>query len=234
VHSGRAFGVVLVIAVIAGGCASGNRHTLAGRFVRQGTPSVDLGGPRPVSLRAADRSALLNVSRAPRPVSSSMASLESNDPQLRSSLARLLAAPTPEHHLDVAESYIRNGVFDRAYDYLNRSLTINGAEPLVLDALARLWRDWGQPGEGLGHAHRAIYLAPRSPMAHNTLGTLLYRLGRRADARNSFTHALELDPSAWYAMANLCYVNMAAGDTKTAIAQCHQATNLRKQSAATK
>jgi Flp pilus assembly protein TadD len=228
VSAGCRLAIVFAASVIAGACASANRATLAGRFVRQGTPSVDVGGPRPVSLRTADRNALLRAARTPRPVTSSMASLESNDPQLRSALAQLLGAPTPQHHLDVADAYMRNGVFDRAYDYLNRSLTVNGPEPMVLDALARLWRDWGQPGEGLGHAHRALYLVPKSPIAHNTLGTLLYRVGRRDEARASFSRALELDPSAWYAMANLCYVNMAAGDTKTAIAQCRQATVLRK------
>jgi hypothetical protein len=32
-------------------------------------------------------------------------------------------------------------------------------------------------------------------------------------------------------MPNLCYVNMTAGETKTAIAQCHQAAALRKAGA---
>lgn len=228
-NAGRALAVVVAMAAFAGGCASGNRHTLAGRFVRAGTPAVDLGGPRPAPSRAVDRSALLQAARTPRPARTAMPSLESHDPSLRSALAKLLVAPTHPHHLAVAEQYLRSGVYDRAHDYLERSLRLNGPDPVMLDALARLWRDWGHPGEGLSHAHRAIYLAPRSPIAHNTLGTLLYHLGARGEARASFTRALDLDPSAWYALANLCYMNLAAGDTKTAIAQCGQAKALRKQ-----
>lgn len=228
-NAGRALALAVAIAAFAGGCASGNRHTLTARFVRAGTPAVDLGGARPTPLRPVDRSALLHAARSARPARAALPSLESHDPALRSALAKLLAAPTHQHHLAVAEHYLRSGVYDRAHDYLEQSLRFNGPDPVMLEALARLWRDWGQPGEGLSHAHRAIYLAPRSPSAHNTLGTLLYHLGSRADARESFTRALALDPSAWYALANLCYMNMAAGDTKTAIAQCRQAKALRKQ-----
>ena len=100
--------------------------------------------------------------------------------------------------------------------------------PSIYDALARLWRDWGQPGEGLAACASGGVLEPRSAAAHNTLGTVLYRLGRRGDARASFTRALQLDATAWYALANLCHVNMAAGDTLAAIDQCRKAAALRK------
>jgi Flp pilus assembly protein TadD len=78
-----------------------------------------------------------------------------------------------------------------------------------------------------------VFLAPNSPVAHNTLGTVLYRLRRTADARASFTRALELDPKAWYALANLCHLSMAAGDTRTAIGQCQRAEVLRKAARST-
>ena len=227
-HAGRRLGFVLAVTVIAGACASAD-PSLSSRFIRQGTPSVDLGGPRQVSTRAADRTALLLRDRLAHPPPAALASLEGSDPALKQALAGLAAStPSSEQYLAVAASYVRRGVLDRAHDYLTRSLAINGPNVAVYDALARLWRDWGQPGEGLPHAYRAVYLDPRSPVAHNTLGTLLYRLGRPVDARASFTRALELDRTAWYALANLCHVDMAAGDTRAAIDECQRATALRK------
>ena len=228
VDAARRIGVVIVVAMTAGACASADRMTLSNRFVRQGTPAVDLGGPRPASLRPGDRHGAARTARVTHLPAAAANSLESSDPLIRQALAKLVTAPTSEHYLDVADAYLRRRVFDRAHDFLMRSLQANGPNAAVYDSLARLWRDWGQPGEGLAHAHRGVYLAPRSPVGHNTLGTVLYRMGRTADARASFSRAVELDPAAWYALANLCHLNMAAGDTRTAIGQCRKATALRK------
>ena len=228
VLAARTAGLALLAASLTGACASGAGPSLAARFVRQGTPAVDLGGPRPASIRPADRNALVHAAREMRAPIVVTGSLESSDPKLQGALAQLLAAPTTDHHLEVADAYLAQGVRDRAHDYLMRSLATNGPNAAVYDALARLWRDWGQPGEGLGHAHRAVFLAPQSAVAHNTLGTVLYRLGRAADARDSFSHALELDATAWYALANLCHLNMTSGNTRAAIAQCRKAAALRR------
>ena len=80
----------------------------------------------------------------------------------------------------------------------------------------------------------AVRTGPQSAAAHNTLGTVLYRLGRASEAKASFTRALQVDATAWYALANLCHVNMNAGDTKTAIDQCHKSAALRKHAGSTK
>jgi len=228
-HAGRSLGCLLAVTAIAGACASADR-TMSSRFIRPGTPSVDLGGPRQMSMRPADRAALLLRERLAHPPPAALDSLEASDPLLKQALAGLSTATTPssEQYLAVAASYVRRGVLDRAHDYLTRSLVRNGPNVAVYDALARLWRDWGQPGEGLPHAYRAVYLEPRSAGAHNTLGTLLYRLGRPADARVNFARALELDATAWYALANICHVDMAAGATRAAIDECRAAAALRK------
>ena len=181
-----------------------------------------------MSMRPVNHNAILKEARANHVSTPAPPMLEASNPDVREALARLHQAPTTAHYVDVADAYVRAGVLDRAHDHLMRSLAVNGPDAAVYDSLARLWRDWGQPAEGLGHAHRSVYLAPRSAVAHNTLGTLLYRLRRTADARASFTRALELDPKAWYALANLCHLNMAAGDTTTAIKQCRQAAALKK------
>lgn len=228
----RTVGLALLAASLTGACASSAQTGLAARFVRQGTPAVDLGGPRPAPMRPIDRQALLSASRETRVPAVVTGSLESSDRTLLHALVRLASAPTTQNYLDVADAYVRQGVIDRAHDYLTRSLAINGPHPDVYDALARLWRDWGQPGEGLGHAHRAVFLAPQSAAAHNTLGTVLYRLGQFAQAEASFTQALTVDPKAWYAMANLCHLNMKTGGTLIAIAQCQKAAALRNSAGA--
>ena len=226
-NAGRKLGFVLAVAVMAGACASATPAS-SSRFIRQGTPAMDLGGPRHVSMRPADRAALLRKEALAKPPAVVLDSLEARDPGIKQALAQLAAAPTSEHYVEVAAAYISRGVRDRAYDYLTRSLAINGPNAAVYDALARLWRDWDQPGEGLPHAYRALYLEPKSPVVHNTLGTLLYRLGKRADARASFSRAVQLDATAWYAFANLCHADMAAGNTLAAIDNCRKAAALRK------
>jgi Tfp pilus assembly protein PilF len=226
---GRLFGLALLAASMSVAACASTDQTLSGRFVRQGKPGIDVGGPKLPKGRSIDRRALLSASQAARPPAPVIKSLESTDARLRDSLARLSGAPTAAHYLDAANQYLRHGVFDRADDYLNRSLAANGPDASIYDARARLWRDWGQPGEALGDAHRAVFMAPRSAAVHNTLGTVLYRLGRGSDAKASFTRALQVDATAWYALANLCYVNMNAGDTLTAINQCHKAVALRKR-----
>ena len=220
----RLFVVVMAVAW-TGACASGGQ-TLADRFVIQGTPAVDMGGPRPVSSRVARKKNPLAGTAVNTVASRStglMSSVESTNPALRDALFGLLLAPTPAHHLQVARAYRAIGIFDTAYDYLAKSLALNGPDAEVHDAVARLWRDWGNPGAGLSHAYQAVSLAPTWPVAQNTLGTLLFKLGHRADARTRFETAVRLDPTAAYALDNLCTVHMAEGRTREAITVCRQA-----------
>jgi Flp pilus assembly protein TadD len=193
---------------------------------------VDLGGPRPRDSRAAKSANALenrSVTRVPSRSSGSMSAVESANPELRDAMLRLTLAPTAAHHLQVARAYRRIGIFDTAYDYHERSHAQNGPDPAVHDALARLWRDWGQPGLGLTHAYKAIHLAPEWAVGQNTLGTLLYRLGHRADARLRFQAAVRIDPGAAYALENLCTVYMAEGRTREAISACRQAEAARRR-----
>ena len=78
--------------------------------------------------------------------------------------------------------------------------------------MARLWRDAGFPQLGLADAHRAVYFAPASPEARNTLGTILQALGHRQLARQEYERALKMNPKASYALNNLCYVSLLDGN----------------------
>lgn len=155
-------------------------------------------------------------------------SLESSSPRLTRALTALAVATTTDNHLAVAQAYLSEGVWDRAYDYLAAGLKRDQRSAALHDATARLWRDWDQPERALTAAHTAVYLAPRSAEARNTLGTVLWALGQRSEAGKAFVAAVDLAPDAWYAWQNLCQVELAAGDTRAATMHCQRATQLRK------
>ena len=81
-------------------------------------------------------------------------------------------------------------VYDKAHDYLR---TRPEARPEGRHDARRAWRGRGaMPGSrisAMGDAHRAIYYAPKSAAARNTLGTLFQALGRRAEARTQYERA---------------------------------------------
>lgn len=219
----------LMIVSLGAGCASGQRSVLASRFIREGTPSVDLGGPRPSATASARPAPLAGAvpSTDLSRVSPSASFVESGDPKLRQALAFLITSPNAERHVAVALEYKRLGIVDKAFHYLTRSLEKNGPDARVYETLARMWRDSKAPELGLADAYRAVYYAPKSAAARNTLGTLLYELRRPTEAAAQFRAAAALEPNAWYAFANLCHVDLAAGRTKDAIAACGRAEKLR-------
>ena len=94
---------------------------------------------------------------------------------------------------------------------------------MSLDGLARIWRDWGYPRLGLSDAVRAITCAPDSAVLSNTLGTLLLKMGRLADARLAFEQALSHDSRAAYALNNLCYTSLLQADAVHAVDTCRAA-----------
>jgi Flp pilus assembly protein TadD len=154
---------------------------------------------------------------------SSALTLESQDPALARALLLFEAAPSAARHRDVADAYIRLGVSDQAHEHLSAAARLQPHDAGTWDRMARIWRDWGLPHLGLSDAHRAVYYAPASPAAHNTLGTILHALGRRNEARVEFERALQLDPTAAYALNNLCYTWTLEGQVRAAVAACQRA-----------
>ena len=231
--------VALVVAlgcasISLGACAS-TSPGLTSHFVRPGQPSVDLGGPplakaKKPSTDADD--ARLPAIREVRRSSGTASSVETVDIPLRAALSAAALTPSIATYLEVAEQYRRLGIFDRAFDQLQLSARLQPNNAAVNDAVARTWRDAGMPGIGLAHAYQATYAAPRSSTARHTLGTLLYALGKRADAERAFREAVALDPSAWYAWQNLCHLAMVGGRTQEAIDLCHHAADVRERAKA--
>jgi Flp pilus assembly protein TadD len=158
-----------------------------------------------------------------RPARSSALTLEAQDPLLAKALLLLEAAPSAARHRDVADAYLRLGVSDQAHEHLSAAVKLEPHDAGSWDRIARIWRDWGLPHLGLSDAHRAVYYASASPVAHNTLGTILHALGRREEARTQFERALQLDPTAAYALNNLCYTWTLEGQVRAAVAACQRA-----------
>jgi Flp pilus assembly protein TadD len=133
--------------------------------------------------------------------------LEERDAVLIAARARLQASQTPEAFVEVADVY---------------RTRLAGA----YEGLARVWRDWGLAHLGLSDAYRAVYFAPDSATARNTLGTLLQALGHRSDARQAYEAALSRDAQAAYASNNLCYLSFVEGKSSQAISECQTALRL--------
>jgi tetratricopeptide (TPR) repeat protein len=144
------------------------------------------------------------VTTVPKHVTSGgIGTAEARDPRLRDSLARLRREPSGAAHREVAAAYRALEITDRAFDHLRSAVALDQRDAAAHDQLARMWRDWGLPQLGMADARAAVKHAPRSPVAHNTLGTLLEAMGRFGQARQAYQRALALDPDAAYAVANL-------------------------------
>jgi tetratricopeptide (TPR) repeat protein len=209
--------------MVLGGCATG-QNSLAARFVKQGEPAVDLGGP-PVSGSERPRpSAAAAPARAPEPpVASAGPTVEGSDPRLRSALLLEAVSPSPANHVGVAREYVRVGIRDAAFEHASQALDVDPRYGPAHELIARIWRDWGLPAEGVAAAYRAVYFAPRSASAENTLGTLLDAIGRSDLAIGAYDRALKLDPAAAWTLNNACYSEFTAGRLASARARCEAA-----------
>ena len=222
---------VLVAGALAAGCASSRARTsLAGRFVRPAQPG-SASAPAPYDVApAADslETAIgkireLSARAQPRPRQAQGSTLESSDPELSAALLALRAMPGPETNRRVAEEYARLGVFDAAHRHYRVALAFDPRDAATHDGLARLWRDARLPALALADAHRAVYHAPWSAAARNTLGTVLQALGHEREAKNAYEIALAIQPGAAYALNNLGYLSLMDGDAATAIRYCRLA-----------
>jgi tetratricopeptide (TPR) repeat protein len=162
-----------------------------------------------------------------RPVSGRVRTVEASDPTFASALLAASTQPTAANHRAVAARYVRLSILDQAHEHFSAAVALDPTDAVSWDGLARIWRDWGFPHLALSDAYRAVYHAPNSPTVHNTLGTVLQALGRRAHAKASFERALALDVTAAYALSNLCHIWRLEGHTSKAAEACRQALQLQ-------
>jgi Flp pilus assembly protein TadD len=148
--------------------------------------------------------------------------LEATDRPLMAALAQLAQESTAQAHRRVAQEYVRLHILDLAHEHFTEAVTLDPTDATSYDALARIWRDWGTPELALGDAYRAVHYAPQSAEAANTLGTVLQAVRKMDSARQWYIRALRLDPRAWYAINNLCYLDVLTRQ-HTAVTMCEQA-----------
>jgi tetratricopeptide (TPR) repeat protein len=162
-----------------------------------------------------------------RPVSPRVRTVEASDPTLAAALLAVSTQPTTVNHRAVAARYVQLGILDQAHEHFSAAVRLDPTDAASWDGLARIWRDWGFPHLALSDAYRAVYHAPDSPTVHNTLGTVLQALGRRAAAKAAFERALALDVTAAYALSNLCHAWRLEGNASKAAEACRQALQLQ-------
>ena len=208
------FRTAICIAAICAttGCAS-----------RSGSASVKPTGPKGQAQRTAPADSLEDFmskvrarSAMARPLTGRALTVEAQD-------AAITAAA---NHRAVAAQYLRHGIKDVAHEHFSAAVKLDARDAASWDGLARIWRDWGFPNLALPDASRAVYYAPDSPVVHNTLGTILQTLGRRAEALAQYEKALALNATAAYALTNLCYGWALEGDADKAASACRQALRL--------
>jgi Tfp pilus assembly protein PilF len=205
-----------LVAGTVGGCAS------SGAVSSHAGPGVGE-VRRPAWTGAALRQAIAAGRGSDAPAATTMGqTLESWDPRLSAALAALGQGETPEGQYGVALEYRRLGVPDVAYTHLLKAIELDANYAPAYDLMARIWRDWGQPGQGIPDARRAVHLAPESAAAANTLGTLVQAVGRPGEARVWYERAIALDRDARYALNNLCYVSVMQRDLD-AVRSCERA-----------
>ena len=221
--------VVAVGVLLHAGCAHHRTPSPADRFFlhKNARRTVQAPDAPPAPSLEESIGKIRQLMAAARPTPKAQAvTLEQRDPVLAAALKRLSEFTSDENLCDVGAAYHRAGLIDQAYAYYTRALALNPRHAPSHEALARAWRDWGLPHLGLGDAHRAIYYAPRSASARNTLGTILHAIGRREDARVAYKTAIVLDAEAGYAFNNLCYLSFAEGNASQAIDECRTALRL--------
>jgi len=125
---------------------------------------------------------------------------------LAAALLDLERGPTAPKHRAVGDAYRRARVLDMAHEHYTKATRLDRSDAASWDARARIWRDWGFPNLGLADSRRAVYFAPASAEAANTLGTIHYALGQRDAARREFERAVSLAPEAAWARHNVCRV----------------------------
>ena len=157
---------------------------------------------------------------AAKPDSPAPVQVETWDKRLSAALTALESGESVQRLRQVAAEYARLGVYDQAETYLSRAIKLDPRDAPSWEARAQAWRDLALPERALPDAQRAIFFAPKSASARNTLGTILFALNMPADAVQAFGEAVALDPAASWARSNLCYVSLLAGDAAVALQHC--------------
>jgi Peptidase MA superfamily/Tetratricopeptide repeat len=95
----------------------------------------------------------------------------------------------------VAGDFERNrGDYDKARDYLQRALTYQPDQPVLLNHYAAVLIELHRASEAISYVERAARAAPDSVDTLNMLGVAYFEAGRTADAIRTWKKSLQLRP----------------------------------------
>ena len=220
--AGRSGAVLAMATLLNAACATAPKASVDTRGAAR--PALDASASTaPADGLATTIGKVRHLSANARPAVTGGRTIENSDPRLAAALLALATVPGGESHRLVAGEYERLGIIDTAYQHFRRALHFNPRDAAAHAGLARCWRNWGFPELALGDAQRAVYYAPISPEAQNTLGTILHAAGNRQAGRAAYLKAIELDANAAYALNNMCYVEFLEGRPESAARYCERA-----------
>ena len=214
--------LVVVLAVVLGGCATSMHSRMSSMLVHQGDPSVSFDDPAsaPKEVPGSNQSPARLPKASIVQRTSSPATIEKSDRRLKQALDALHVNKSVSNYLEVAAQYRRLRIMDEAFENVEAALAFDKRSASAYELRAQIWRDSGFASLGLADAHRAVFLAPRSGSAQNTLGTLLQALGQYQAARSAYLDVVDLDVTAGYAWSNLCFLSLREGQYERAILEC--------------
>jgi tetratricopeptide (TPR) repeat protein len=199
-RTGAAAASLIAVALFVSGCAGATRN----RFIRRtGSGPIEIALPGAAHPARAARPSAVSGPRPSPPPAVPLPTVESTRAELGASLAALRARPSAAAHLRVGLAYHDALVLDLAMEHFDDAIKMDARMAAAYDARARVWRDWRLLGPAVGDANRAVFFAPRSAGARNTLGTILDLLGDRVSAATAYRCAAQLDPTATWPRSNL-------------------------------
>lgn len=130
-----------------------------------------------------------------------------------------------------ASLYVQAGEFQTALDDYKKAIKLNPDLVVAHKGRGRVCHVLGQLEQALRHFDAATLLAPGDAYIATCRADLLVDLGRYAEARNGYRHAMELDPSLAIAYRNLAWMQAtcpqgAYRDALQALANAQKALEL--------
>ncbi len=99
---------------------------------------------------------------------------------------------TQDTYLDLGRRLLEQGEVDLAHHAFIRSIRVEGVTAEALSGAGVAMERKGLLTEARRYFEHAVRVAPRSPIAHNNLGAVEYRIGAYHEARQAFLVALRL------------------------------------------
>lgn len=118
-----------------------------------------------------------------------------------------------------ALSLLRQNSPKEAYQVLKKALELGGKSFETYINLSSVAAEVGDTRGGLEYAFEAIAMDPKSPSAHNNMGSALLAAGMVKEAAYTFDTVLELDPNNYFARTNLAVLATRRGDHASAVVQ---------------